>query len=144
MESHGGMILAEENEELREKPVPVPLCPPWIPHGLTGSWTQASIMGGHRLTAWAMAWLYVLRADSDCTLSQTKWHSSMFHHKNIPLTSIVQAYIYHVITSCRWLGWPPMALTFTCSNFNTGHHLVQKSKGGTYLIQKEILQALFS
>jgi hypothetical protein len=28
MESHGGMILAEENEELREKPVPVPLCPP--------------------------------------------------------------------------------------------------------------------
>jgi hypothetical protein len=32
MESHGGMILTGETEELGEKPVPVPLCPPQIPH----------------------------------------------------------------------------------------------------------------
>jgi hypothetical protein len=28
MESHGGMILTGKTEELGEKPVPVPLCPP--------------------------------------------------------------------------------------------------------------------
>jgi hypothetical protein len=30
MESHGGMILTGEPEELGEKTVPVPLCPPQI------------------------------------------------------------------------------------------------------------------
>jgi hypothetical protein len=40
---------------LGEKPVPVPLCPPQIPHGLTRDRTQASAVGGRRLTAWAMA-----------------------------------------------------------------------------------------
>jgi hypothetical protein len=29
--AHGGMILTRENQELGEKPVPVPLCPPQIP-----------------------------------------------------------------------------------------------------------------
>jgi hypothetical protein len=38
-----------------EKPVPVPLCPPQIPHGLTRDRTQASAVRGRRLTAWAMA-----------------------------------------------------------------------------------------
>jgi hypothetical protein len=35
MESHGGMILTGGNEELGEKPVPVPLCPSKISQGLT-------------------------------------------------------------------------------------------------------------
>jgi hypothetical protein len=35
MESHGGMIMTRETEEPGYKPVPVPLCPPQIPHGLT-------------------------------------------------------------------------------------------------------------
>jgi hypothetical protein len=35
MESHGGMILMRETEEIEEKPIPVSLCPPQIPHGLT-------------------------------------------------------------------------------------------------------------
>jgi hypothetical protein len=30
MESHGGMILTGKTEEIREKPVPVPYCPPKI------------------------------------------------------------------------------------------------------------------
>jgi hypothetical protein len=38
-----------------EKPVPVPLCPPQIPHGLTRARTRASAMRGRRLTTWAMA-----------------------------------------------------------------------------------------
>jgi hypothetical protein len=44
-----------KTEVLGEKPVPVPLCPPQIPHGLTRDRTWASGMGGRRLTAWAMA-----------------------------------------------------------------------------------------
>jgi hypothetical protein len=42
-------------EELGEKPVPVPLCPPQIPRRLTRDRTRASAVGGRRLTAWAMA-----------------------------------------------------------------------------------------
>jgi hypothetical protein len=38
-----------------EKPVPVPLCPPQIPHGPTLDRTRVSAMRGRRLTAWAMA-----------------------------------------------------------------------------------------
>jgi hypothetical protein len=37
------------------KPVPVPLCPPQIPHGLTWDRTRFSAVRGRRLTAWAMA-----------------------------------------------------------------------------------------
>jgi hypothetical protein len=37
-----------------EKPVPVPLCPPQILHGLTRDRTRASAVRGRRLTAWAM------------------------------------------------------------------------------------------
>jgi hypothetical protein len=36
LESDGGIIhLRGKTEELGEKPVPVPLCPPQIPYGLT-------------------------------------------------------------------------------------------------------------
>jgi hypothetical protein len=37
----------------RGKPVPVPLCPPQIPHGLTRDRTRASAVEGRRLAAWA-------------------------------------------------------------------------------------------
>jgi hypothetical protein len=39
----------------RRKPVPVPLCPPQIPHGLTWARTRASVVRGWWLTTWAMA-----------------------------------------------------------------------------------------
>jgi hypothetical protein len=42
-------------EELWEKPLPVPLCPPEIPHGLTRARTRASAVRGRRLTTWAMS-----------------------------------------------------------------------------------------
>jgi hypothetical protein len=48
-------ILTGETEELGEKPVPVPLCPPQIPHGLTRARTRASAVRGRRLTAWTTA-----------------------------------------------------------------------------------------
>jgi hypothetical protein len=44
-----------KTEELWEKPVPVSLCPPQIPHGLTRVWTRASAVRGQWLTTWAMA-----------------------------------------------------------------------------------------
>jgi hypothetical protein len=42
-------------EVFGEKPVPVPICPPQIPHGLTRDRIRASAVVGRRLTAWAMA-----------------------------------------------------------------------------------------
>jgi hypothetical protein len=44
-----------KKKELREEPVRVSLCPPQIPHGMTGARTRASGVRGRRLTAWAMA-----------------------------------------------------------------------------------------
>ena len=44
-----------KTEVLGEKPVPVPLCPPQIPHGLIWDRTRSSAVRGRRLTAWAMA-----------------------------------------------------------------------------------------
>jgi hypothetical protein len=56
LESDGGMIYwHDKTEELGEKPVPVPLCPPQIPYGLTRARTLASAVRGWRLTTWAMA-----------------------------------------------------------------------------------------
>jgi hypothetical protein len=55
MQSHGGMIPMGKTKELGEKPDTVPLCPPQIPQRLTWMWTQASMVRGQWLTAWAMA-----------------------------------------------------------------------------------------
>jgi hypothetical protein len=44
--SIGGMKLTGENEVLEEKPVPVSICPPQIPHGMTWGRTQDSMMTG--------------------------------------------------------------------------------------------------
>jgi hypothetical protein len=43
-----------KTEILGEKPVPMPLCPPQIPHGLTRDRTRARAVRGRRLTAWTM------------------------------------------------------------------------------------------
>jgi hypothetical protein len=42
--SSGGMMLTGETEELWEKPVPVPLCPPQTPHGLPWVRTRTSVV----------------------------------------------------------------------------------------------------
>jgi hypothetical protein len=56
LERDGGMIyLQGKTEELGEKPIPVPLFPPQIPHGLTRPRTRASAVRGRRLTTCAMA-----------------------------------------------------------------------------------------
>jgi hypothetical protein len=55
MEHRWNLIDGGKPKYSGEKPVPVPLCPPQIPHGLTRDRTQASVVRGRRLTAWAMA-----------------------------------------------------------------------------------------
>jgi hypothetical protein len=55
MESHDAIILTGKTEELGEKPVQFPLCPPQIPLGLTRERTRPSAVRGRWLTAWAMA-----------------------------------------------------------------------------------------
>jgi hypothetical protein len=55
LESDGGMILTGKSRITRKKPVPLPLCPLQVPHGLTRAPTRASAVRGRRLTAWAMA-----------------------------------------------------------------------------------------
>jgi hypothetical protein len=56
VEGHMGRYWQGKAENLREKPVPVPLCPPQLPHGLTHVRNRTSTVRGWRLTTWAMAW----------------------------------------------------------------------------------------
>jgi hypothetical protein len=60
-----------KTEELGEKPVPVPLCPQQIPHGLTRDRTRASAVGGRRLTASATA---------RPSIHLTSWGDSNYEH----------------------------------------------------------------
>jgi hypothetical protein len=55
IESYDGMILTGENWRTRREPVPMSLCLPQIPHGMTRARTWASVVRGRRLTAWTMA-----------------------------------------------------------------------------------------
>jgi hypothetical protein len=71
-----------KTEVLGEKPVPVPLCPPQIPHGLTRDRTRASAVRGRRLTAWAMARPF-LNTVLSAPLSNT--HSFCFEHPQLLL-----------------------------------------------------------
>jgi hypothetical protein len=45
MESKNAIILADKTEELREKPVPVPLHPSEIPYGLSRVRIQSLALG---------------------------------------------------------------------------------------------------
>jgi hypothetical protein len=46
----GGMVIGRGNRSTQRKPVPVPLCPPQIPHAARMR-TRAAAMGSQRLTA---------------------------------------------------------------------------------------------
>jgi hypothetical protein len=50
-----GMRICRGIRSIRMKPVPVPLCPPQIPHDLPWARTRPAAVGSRRLTAWAMA-----------------------------------------------------------------------------------------
>jgi hypothetical protein len=46
----GRMITGTGNRSIRRQPVPVPLCPPQIPHDQTRVRNRADAMGSQRLT----------------------------------------------------------------------------------------------
>jgi hypothetical protein len=48
MDSHNGMIVTGEKEAIGETPVPVPLCPPQIPHVLIMAQTWDSSVRGRQ------------------------------------------------------------------------------------------------
>ena len=60
-------------EVLRYKPVPLPLCPPQISHGLTWDWTRTSAVGDRLLSAWAKARPALYRDNN---------HNVKLHHQN--------------------------------------------------------------
>jgi hypothetical protein len=65
---YGAMVLlTRKNQRTGEKSVPMPFCPPQIPHGLT--W--ASSVRGWLMTTWAVAWpcSVVLRHGTSLALS---------------------------------------------------------------------------
>jgi hypothetical protein len=66
------MKLTWKTEELGDKLVPVPICPPKIPHGLTRNRTWASAVRGQRLTAWAWAVLLNIQVFLDVSISLCK------------------------------------------------------------------------
>jgi hypothetical protein len=47
----GGMRIGRGKRNTRRKPIPVPLCPPQIPHDLTWDRTRATAVGSRLLTA---------------------------------------------------------------------------------------------
>jgi hypothetical protein len=69
MERDSGMVLTGETEELGEEPVPVPLCPPQIPHGLTRARTRASAV-----TKWGYFYSQDLYCDIVLAKSELSYH----------------------------------------------------------------------
>jgi hypothetical protein len=80
-----------KTEGLREKPVPVSLCPPQIPPGLIWPRTRASTVRSRRLTAWAMA------------RPEVSSYRLLFCHFALLVTNIGHLWIHSVRGSVRAL-----------------------------------------
>jgi hypothetical protein len=110
-----------KTEELGEKSVPVPLCPPQIPHGLTRARTLASVVRGWRLTTWAyyvdlveclVVWLQD-RVNWDVVRQLCVWMCVDIHYTAAPSVSTgIDAHYLHIwadsyslinwILRCHW------------------------------------------
>jgi hypothetical protein len=98
--SSGGMILMGKTEEFGENPVPVPLCPPQIPHGLTWVRTWASTVGGRWLTIWAMARPSLLHWDTDFMNNKGYSVATMTEPSNWPwLSTVIATLTTHSLSS---------------------------------------------
>jgi hypothetical protein len=89
------MILTGKTEELRERPVPVPLCPPQIPHELS----RATRVRGRWLTACTMA--LPVQGWINCVL-QCIWPFECSSH--ISFTVTVAAFIWRLKEATRKLN----------------------------------------
>jgi hypothetical protein len=108
-----------------KKPVPVPLCPPQIQHGLTWEWTQVSMVRGWRLTAWTMAQPNIQssyfhdRSKSGCPLSClcTEIHllPLIFGRDSFPFAKLAKDFmvlcdrgiiiLQNILTLCKVWSW---------------------------------------
>jgi hypothetical protein len=73
-----------KTEGLGEKPVPVPLCPPQIPHGLTWLRNRASSVRSRRLTAWAIS-----RTVLPVTVSSVFWIMFLISNQRPPSSTSI-------------------------------------------------------
>jgi hypothetical protein len=101
-------------EELGDKPVPVPLCPPQTPDGLTRARTRASAVRGRRLTAWAMVrpeWSYLCILSSNFVKYILSWEGRITLSKSIisqiwryqrAITLFTRA-CHRLLTSSTWI-----------------------------------------
>jgi hypothetical protein len=96
-----------KTDGLGEKPVPVSLCPPQIPHGLPWTQTRASAVRRWRLTAWASQPL--LRYLTALLLENIRfniyWNSHAFHQGLKSWTRLVlDLRLFIKLNSCsqRW------------------------------------------
>jgi hypothetical protein len=80
------MRIDKWNRSIRREHVPVPLCPPQIPHDLTWARTRAAAVGSRRLTAWAMVRPPPLISEikSSTFIGELMWTNSRFvpHRKH--------------------------------------------------------------
>jgi hypothetical protein len=97
------MVLTGETEELGEEPVPVPLCPPQIPHGLTRARTRASAV---------TKWGYFYSEDLYCDIVLAK--SELYYHVLTFINDFDQCNLYTIIiigsTALRGY-WPSLEVS---------------------------------
>jgi hypothetical protein len=87
--SSGGMISRRKTEGLREKRVPVPLCPPQIPHAPPWERTLASSVRSRWLTAWAMARPSIDCYSNSCALKLNVFLKEHQNGKGRPVCPII-------------------------------------------------------
>jgi hypothetical protein len=93
----GGMILTGVTEEVGEKPVPVPLCSPQIPHGTFRAQTRGTAARSRRLIAWATARLVrPIKCKLVTRTSIVKWMSFLWRKRREKLLQH-----YNQIVKCK-------------------------------------------
>jgi hypothetical protein len=109
--STGRMKLTGENRSTRGKLVPVPLCPPQIPHGPTRDGTRTSTVRDRRLTVWAMARPYlplnkwklvgaIVTRIQQRMSGGTRWHSTVRYLWNV--SKFLPDYMTWHFLAFRW------------------------------------------
>jgi hypothetical protein len=114
----GGMI-GRGNRSTRRKPVPVPLCPPQMPHDLTRARTRSAAEWSLRLTAWATARPFRWFA---AVLTGREWYGVSLISQGfirVWLAKRVQS-VYSLGSTIRVLGFVILYTQYIAVVFNLG------------------------
>jgi hypothetical protein len=101
----GGMNIGRGNRSTRRIPVPVPFCPPHIPHDLTRARTWAAAVGSQRLATWAMArpWLGPLHHKEKVTKFCFEHTYFRYSCTGIIFSRIYSAPLFRKLAYAPWL-----------------------------------------